>query len=100
MKTIRPQEDTKFSISVGEPFAVELPSGGATGYEWSVELDDPSVIVIGSVLTPSLDSIGAAGEKKFEFKAMNHGQCHVVFQLKRSWETEVAKELTVEVNIR
>jgi predicted secreted protein len=85
--------DSSLPIAVvpGQTFAIDLPTTGGTGYEWSITSEpDPAVAAIvdpeGAVTNDDADnrSVGTPESTRFEFKAVASGSTTVTFTSARS----------------
>jgi predicted secreted protein len=85
----------------GEPFTVELGAGPSSGYMWELPLLPPGVQMVGTRFEmPQGAAIGDGGTQIFALRADQKGLLVLRFVLKRRWESEIAqeREITVQVN--
>lgn len=92
------------TVRAGEMFSVEFPATPATGYQWSVaavpaglELVDKSFAPDSQLGDPA--PIPSPGTQKFHFLAGEPGRVELLFELKRSWESQSIQERTETVDV-
>ena len=88
----------------GDEFSITLESNPTTGYSWQLAqpLDEEMVKLVSSEYVPSrTDLVGAGGEEKWTFLALNKGVVRIVLKYVRPWEKDKppAKEKTFLVRI-
>lgn len=67
--------------SAGE-YTVDLYANQNSGYEWECTIDDPNVLQLtGSYYTTDSSEV-SGGAKRFVFRAVSQGTCHVTFRYK------------------
>lgn len=91
----------------GETFVVELPSNPSTGYTWSLQRGDSSIVqqVGRPVFVPASNSEGLVGQGGMEvwtFNAMAWGDQRIEFVYQRSWEgdSSAARKVEYLVSVR
>lgn len=105
MSTINLTEGTtEISAVLGDTVVVRLTEPGATGYQWSTEIDGEAVVEAYSTLQVAEDgpvAPGAGAVRIVGLRAEHPGACDVRFELRRPWEREQPpverKALHVEV---
>jgi predicted secreted protein len=91
----------RVTAQVGETIQVELQDVSSTGYRWTVQHEDHSVVVLErDDLRPGV-APGAAGLRTFVFRTVGAGVSRLRFMLGRPWETDKAPidERTVEITV-
>jgi inhibitor of cysteine peptidase len=76
-------------VEKGSEFAIALESNPTTGYSWQLTggLDQGLVeLVKKEYEAPATDRLGAAGEEKWTFKAVDLGRAVLRFRYARPWE--------------
>lgn len=106
MRKLEPGAET-VDCAAGESFIVELESGSATGYEWIVTMDGASgaiELVSREIRRPSGGGagrrVGGPQTERFEFAARQAGQVGIRFDLKRSWESEIAETQPLMIEVK
>jgi len=91
------------AIEANTALWIQLEGNPTTGYTWSVEHYDPSVLTLESheYITQSNKSIGSGGVFLFRFQALAPGQTTVKLSYSRPWESGPSakvfeNEVTVE----
>ena len=91
---------TVVNIARGGQLQVVLSGNPTTGFEWTVDNTDESLLTsAGSTYTRDSDMIGAGGTYRFQFNAVAAGTVHLRLVNKRSWESTVAETFEVTVKI-
>jgi predicted secreted protein len=89
----------------GQIFEIKLPGIPATGYAWELAQgsESPGLIALQDVRwEEGQDKVaGSPNFQIFRLKALSEGRTRLVFQLRRAWEKNTAKEerifsLTIE----
>ena len=92
----------EIELAPGEEFDLVLPETATAGYRWTVKslsaLDCP---LLESSYSAS-GKIGGAGTRLWRFRAPASGNCAVMLEYRRSWETstEPARTFTLKVRVR
>lgn len=81
-----------FTFQVGEQFTIKLPENPSTGYQWNLQTDPKSQMVV-SVLSDQFthsksELIGAGGDRIFQYQATNSGTVRIYGFHRRSWERQ------------
>jgi inhibitor of cysteine peptidase len=82
---------TPLVVEMGQEFAIALESNPTTGFAWQLTsgLDQGLVeLVKKEYEAPATDRLGAAGEEKWTFKALEVGRTELTFRYARPWEEE------------
>ncbi len=77
------------TLSIDDPFEVELVSNPSTGYSWDVVSYDSSVIIqVGKPVSESSNSgaVGSPGKVTYNFKAVADGQTTLEMVYRKGWE--------------
>ena len=93
-------------VSEYVPNAVDLylPSNPTTGYSWTYEIEDPSIVSLrDEYFSQSMgsDLVGAGGTHWFHISGEQPGITSVTFRYLRSWETDVppAEQTTYRLSV-
>jgi inhibitor of cysteine peptidase len=74
-------------IPAGQTFEVSLPENPTTGYRWSIELFDTSLLQFsGDSFSSQGGAIGGGGMRTFSFVATRPGTTDLRLRLARQWE--------------
>lgn len=81
-----------------------LPSNPTTGYSWTYEIEDPSIVSLrDEYFSQSMGSnlVGAGGTHWFHISGEQPGITSVTFRYLRSWETDVppAEQTTYRLSV-
>jgi len=100
-QAVASNEEGVIALEVGKAAEISLPSNPSTGYSW-VATFDASLVELADqrYVAPGTGALGAAGTEVFVFKGLKKGRVTVVFEYKRSWETQVADSKQVVLDIR
>ena len=100
-RAVASNEEGVIALEVGKAAEMSLPSNPSTGYSW-VATFDASLVELADqrYVAPATGALGAAGTEVFVFKGLKKGRVTVVFEYKRSWETQVADSKQVVLDIR
>jgi len=100
-RAVASNEEGVIALEVGKTAEMSLPSNPSTGYSW-VATFDASLVELADqrYVAPATGALGAAGTEVFVFKGLKKGRVTVVFEYKRSWETQVADSKQVVLDIR
>lgn len=90
------------TIQVGEEFFIALQSNPSTGYSWTQQTGDGSVLAYeGNVRqNPAQAMPGAAGQQIFIYHANRSGTSTITFQYSRPFEPNAAPGKTVTFTIQ
>jgi inhibitor of cysteine peptidase len=89
-------------VSPGEGVVIRLPENPTTGYRWSVEEIDPSVVEVAeSEFEPSEEPSrpGAGGTRYLHLRARQPGTSPVTLVLRRPWESGGESLRRFQVNL-
>lgn len=78
-------------LSVGQTLVVTLASNITTGYSWSLtDNSDSSVLseIGNEYIAPQTTLMGAGGEEKWTFKALEKGTSIISMEYSRPWEKD------------
>ncbi|MDO4478530.1 MAG: protease inhibitor I42 family protein [Lachnospiraceae bacterium] len=85
----------------GSTMTVTQEANPTTGYSWTVEIEDPSVIELTDDTYKSSDAeLGSGGVEIFTFKARSEGTTHIYLTYGQHWEggtTDSVTTVTVQV---
>ena len=88
------------------PNAVDLymPSNPTTGYSWTYEIEDPSIVSLrDEYFSQSMESdlVGAGGTHWFHISGEKPGITSVTFRYLRAWETDIppAEQTTYRLSV-
>ncbi len=74
--------------SSGE-YTVDLYANQNSGYEWECEIDNPNVMQLTGSYYTSDSSEVSGGAKRFVFRAVSEGTCHVTFRYRSTQNNAV-----------
>lgn len=86
-------------VTVRRLFAVELVENPTTGYRWEF-VPEPGVAVVSSSYTANPGGVGAAGLRRFVFRADDPGRFSIRGNLMRSWLGESSAIQRFEITVR
>ena len=91
--------------AVGDDFIVTLGSNPTTGFEWSAEISDETMLIqTDHRYEPAEEEniVGGAGEEVWTFEALKKGTATINMEYSRPWIEEDAsyRTVTITVNIR
>lgn len=86
-------------VAEGKSLVVNLDSNPTTGYTWSVEISDESVICfVKSAYTQTGSGMGAGGRDSFRFVGLSEGEAQIDFAYSRQWTEDPAAN-TAQFNV-
>jgi inhibitor of cysteine peptidase len=90
------KDDKDIAVSAGDMFTIELEANPTTGYDWSINVSDESIVKLESQeyqqQPGSEELVGAGGTDIFTFKGIKAGSATITFIYERSFEQESAVE--------
>lgn len=103
--THRLTEDTKHEteLTVGGELSNDLPFNAGTGYAWTAKGFDPKVLTLVSQESRAETTDGRTGGpmiEHFVFKGVKEGETTITFELRRSWEKDVAAAQTRTMKVK
>lgn len=80
---------SKFYVSKGQKFQIELAANPTTGYTWQLDdtYDHTTLKYISNNFTPSTNNMGSPGIDVWEFEALRPGITDLQFSYSQSWDT-------------
>lgn len=72
--------------SVGEPIEIEVRSGGANGYVWTIAYDTSAVSLIEHKRQPNKQTFGGSGKESFVIQLNQRARVAIELTLKAPWE--------------
>jgi predicted secreted protein len=84
---------------VEEPFTVELPWRGVSGYEWRPIFDDHELKLLRRRRVARTQSFGGSGKELFSFHPLRTGKLSLRFDLVRPYQPIVAERRGYEVRV-
>jgi len=100
-RAVASNEEGVIALEIGKAAEISLPSNPSTGYSWVATFDAALVELADQRYVDSgTGALGAAGTEVFVFKGLKKGRVTVVFEYKRSWETQVADSKQIVLDIR
>ena len=94
-------EDTAVTLQKGNnPFVFSLKNAQDGGYLWTYEAEEGTSLREWFVKYPDDTAVGAPSLQQYTFVPEKTGTYTLRFRLKRSWETEAIRELTVRVTVK
>ena len=93
------------TVQAGSRFSLLLSSNPTTGYKWRMlAAPDPAVaaLVTNMYCPPETQRIGAGGNEKWTFQAVNEGTTNITMVYIRPWEkdTEPARHETFTIEVK
>ncbi len=83
------------TLQVGEQFTIKLPENPSTGYQWNLQTNPQSQMVVSVVsdkFNPSKSNLmGAGGERVLGYQATNTGTVQIYGFHERPWEKREAQ---------
>ena len=99
-------DGTTQQLKVGDVIAITLESNPSTGYAWYATSSSPEIVAqLGEnqYQEPKTSSgepkLGALGTEVLYFEAKGAGTATLTLDYKRGWETDVAPEKTISINM-
>ena len=93
-------EDTAVTLQKGNnPFVFSLKNAQDGGYLWTYEAEEGTSLREWFVKYPDDTAVGAPSLQQYTFVPEKPGTYTFRFRLKRSWETEALRELTVTLTV-
>ena len=92
-----PDQGGEFEVEVGDKIRVELCSNVTTGFRWTYEISDESVIQFEDYdyLEPAdSELVGAAGTDVWTFEAVGEGTAEVLLEYSQGWLGGIEAEWT------
>ena len=77
---------------MGEPIEIEVRSGGANGYVWTIAYDPSAVSLIEHKPQPNEHTFGGAGKESFVVQLNQRACAAIEFTLKRPWESDTHEQ--------
>jgi inhibitor of cysteine peptidase len=90
-------QSSEFEVEVGDKIRIELCSNITTGFRWTYEIDDESVLKFEDYdyIEPEDDElVGAAGTDVWTFEAVGEGTTEVLMEYSQQWEGGLEAEWT------
>lgn len=90
-------------VVVGGELANDLPFSAGTGYAWSAKGFDAKVLALKSQESKSEAADGVVGGpmiEHFVFEGVKPGETTITFELRRSWEKDVAAAETRTMKVK
>jgi inhibitor of cysteine peptidase len=95
------RNSSEFDVAIGEPIEVRLSENPTTGYRWHLNaLDNPALTCEGDVFEPSQQLPGAAGVRRWRFRALQEGVARVELARRRSWERQAVETFTITIRVK
>ena len=90
-----------FEMETGDKLYVVLCSNPSTGFEWSYEMSDDSVVKEEDHDFESAenDTPGAAGKETWTFEATNKGTTTISMEYSQPWEGGIKREWIYNISI-
>ncbi|MGN1194336.1 MAG: protease inhibitor I42 family protein [Acutalibacteraceae bacterium] len=86
-------------VAEGKSLVINLDSNPTTGYSWSVEISDESVIcLVKSEYTQTSSGMGAGGRDSFRFVGLSEGESQINFAYCQQWTEDPAVN-TAQFNV-
>jgi predicted secreted protein len=94
---------SEVELSAGDDFELSLSETRTAGYHWTLKsTGEPSCIPLSESSQPASGQTGGTGAHLWRFRAVAPGNCSIVLEYKRSWESssEPARTFRMKVRIR
>lgn len=95
--------DAEITLMPGDTLNIALAENPTTGYRWSVEPSDPSILeAVPAAYEAAGAAAGAGGRRSFSFRAIAPGQTRLSLILQRPWEgaPSARKRFAVTLTVR
>lgn len=94
------EEEQVLEVKNEEEFVITLETNPTTGYDWEAAFDENYLELLEKkYLPPETRLVGAGGQDKFRFKALESGGTEIVFSYERPWEKEPIKQQIYKITI-
>lgn len=94
------KEEQTLEVKNEEEFVITLEANPTTGYDWEAAFDENYLELLEKkYLPPETTLVGAGGQDKFRFKALESGETEIVFSYERPWEKESIKQQIYKISI-
>ncbi|MGE5494766.1 MAG: protease inhibitor I42 family protein [Burkholderiales bacterium] len=91
--------DKDITVSVGGTFVIQLESNPTTGYEWTLNISDESIVKLENreyKQQPHTEGVtGAGGVDVLKFKGLKAGEAEITLVYERTFEEDSAVETLV-----
>ena len=90
-----------FTMEIGDKLYIELCSNPTTGFEWSYEISDDTVVKEEDhdFEAPEGDVPGAPGKETWTFEAIDKGTTAISMEYSQPWQGGIKGEWTYMINI-
>jgi predicted secreted protein len=96
--------ETDITSPNGDAFTITLDANKSTGYSWSAEVSDTTILMIegSDYVVPETHVMGRAGQEVWRFRGVMQGSVTIVFKYARPWDkdTPAAKSVTFNVKVQ
>lgn len=93
------KDDKNITVAAGKTFVIQLDANPTTGYDWSVKINDESVVKLENQeykqQSGTEEMTGAGGTDYFTFKGLKKGSATITLTYERSFEEGSATETLV-----
>ena len=86
------------TVEVGDSLSIALAESPTTGYRWYADIDSTALRQTGDEFEVSTDRRGAAGTRRLTFTTLRPGATPLKLVKRRSWETTVVDEFTLDLD--
>ncbi len=94
------QAGSHVAVVPGDRVVIRVEENATTGYQWSVaRTPDPLELESSELALPQAPAPGAAGERRFVFRAHRSGQGELLLTLRRAWEVGESPAATFDVHV-
>jgi predicted secreted protein len=90
-------EDSPITVKLDEPFTISLDVQATTGYVWQPSFSPSNLILENDSFATPEHRIGGSGQQLLTFRPVKAGPTQINLELRRSWENEARRTLSVEV---
>ena len=92
-------ENPERTVSVGQPFTIDLQAMPGAGYMWVIDQTSPELEMQENKVVAQSEEVGGPSLQRFTLVPRHPGDYSLVFYLKREWEKESAKTKVFTVHV-
>ena len=93
-------ETLRFTVTVGEPFVIELKSIPGAGILWSLHAPVAACEVTALESVPEASGVGGPSLQRFRIRCSAAGVHHLRFEMKRPWEPTIRATQDAEISVK
>jgi inhibitor of cysteine peptidase len=89
-----------FAVHLGDPIVITLPENPSTGYRWSADSLDETVLALdGHDYSPGGPGVGSGGTVAWRLHGKKEGRTRLALKKVRSWEANSAPSAQFAVSL-